>query len=135
MYGGALGSMCISSNVLPPSEALNSGLRVDLNPLCDLVERLSGLFIMAYQANSWGGVLHNVTLPRSWFIKLILPGTDFSKDASNFLAFVSTVIKLMQQIDAQVQQYPTSAFDIGEQFIADGDRVTDLTGPLYITRM
>ena len=126
--------MCISSDFFP-SEALRSGLRADLNPLCDLVERLSGLFIMTYQANSQGGVLHNVALPRSWFIKLILPGMNFRKDMSTFFTFTSTIIELMQKIDAQVRRYPTSTSGAGEQFIADGDRVTNLTGPFYIARM
>jgi hypothetical protein len=81
------------------------------------------------------GVLHNVTLPRSWFIRLILLGTDLRKDMSSFTAFVTTVIELMQQIDAQVQRYPLPVSDTEEQFIVDGDQTTDLTGPLCIARM
>jgi hypothetical protein len=122
--------------IFPLSEVLRCGLRADLNALCDLAERLSGLFIMAYRFNSRGGVLHNVTLPRSWFINLIIPGMDLGKDTSAFSMFASTIIELMQRIDAQVQRYITkSAPDTGEQFIADGSRVTSLTGPLYIARM
>jgi hypothetical protein len=105
-----------------------------LNVLCDLAERLSGLSVMAYRANSPGGVLHNVTLPRSWFINSILPGMDLKKDTS-ILALVPTIIKFMQRIDAQVQRYPTSTSAAEEQFIADGDRTIDFMGPLYITRM
>ena len=120
----------------PLSEVLRCGLRADLNALCDLAERLSGLYIMAYRFNSRGGVLHNVTLPRSWFINLILPGTDLGKDTSTFSMFTSVIIELMQRIDAQVQRYlAMSAPETGEQFIADGSRVTGLTGPLYIARM
>ena len=129
------GSTCTLSD-FPSSEVLCSRLRVDLNALCDLAERLSGLFIMAYRVNSRGGILHNVTLPRSWLINLILPDTDLRKNTSTFLMFASTIIELMQRIDAQVQRY--LAFDeseTGEQFIADGSRVTNLTGPLYIARM
>ena len=122
--------------ILSLSEVLRCGLRVDLNALCDLAERLSGLFIMAYRFNSRGGVLHNVTMPRSWFINLILPGTDLGKDTSTFSMFASTIIDLMQRIDAQVQRsFTVSAPETGEQFIADGSRVTSLTGPLYIARM
>lgn len=120
--------------IYPPSEVLYSRLRVDLNALCDLAERLSGLFIMAYRANSRGGVLHDITLPRSWFINLI-PGMDLKKDTSTFFALVSTIIELMQRIDTHAQQYPTSTPGIEEQFIADGNRMTNLTGPLYIARM
>ena len=121
--------------IYPLSGVLYSQLRVDLNALCDLAERLSGLHIMAHRANSRGGVLHDVTLPRSWFINLILPDMDLKKDTSNLFALVSTIIELMQRIDAQVQQYLTSTSDVGEQFIVDDSRVTNLTGPLYIARM
>ena len=90
---------------------------------------------MAY--NSEDGVLHNIMLPRSWFINLTLPGTDLEKDISTFSVFVSTTIELMEQIDLQVecQGHPVFAFDVGDQFIADGTRVTSLTGPIYIARM
>jgi len=100
---------------------------VDLIVLCDLVERLSGLFIMAERVNSGSGVLHNVTMPRSWFIKLNLPDTGLEKDTSTFLTFVETMIEFMQQINVQVQSEG--------KFIADGGRITDITGPLYIARM
>lgn len=122
--------------IFPFSEVLRCRLRVDLNALCDLAERLSGLFIMAYRFNSRGGILHNVTLPRSWFINLIIPGTDLGKDTSSFSMFASTIIELMQKIDAQVQQYLSkSSPETVERFIADGSRVTSLTGPLYIAQM
>ena len=114
----------------PLSEIIRSKLRVDLNALCDLAERLTGLFIMAYRVNS-RGVLHNVTLPRSWFINLILPGMDLRKNTWAFSMFASTMIELMRRIDAQVRE----SSDTGEQFIADGSRMTKFIGPLYIARM
>ena len=117
------------------STVLRRWLSFDLIVLCDLTERLSGLFIMAHRVDSCGGVLHNVTMPRSWFINLILPDTDLRKDTTTFSMFVSTIIEIMQRIDAQVQRYLASAPDTGEQFTADGIRTTDLTGPLYIARM
>jgi len=126
---------CVSLLIFPLSEIIRRRLRVDLNALCDLAERLCGLFIMAYRVNSRKGVLHNVTLPRSWFINLILPGTDLGKDTSALLMFATTIIDLMQRIDAQVQRYFPPASDTGEQFTADGSRMTDFTGPLYIARM
>jgi hypothetical protein len=99
--------------------------------LCDLAERLSGLFIMVY----FRGAPHNVILPRSWFTNLILPGMDLRKDTPSFVAFASTMIVLMQRIDAQVQQHSMPASDAEEQFIADSDRTIDFMGPLYIARM
>jgi len=80
---------------LPPVEVVRSGLRVDLNVLCDLAERLSGLFILAQANSRRAGVLHNVTLPRSWFINLILPGVVLRKDTLALPKFTSTMIELM----------------------------------------
>ena len=93
-----------------PSGIFSSQLRVDLNALSDLAERLSGLSIMAYQANFRGGISHDVTLPRSWFIDLI-PDTHLGEDTPTLFTLVSTVIELMQRTDTQVQQYPTSTSD------------------------
>jgi len=120
--------------ICPLSEVLRSRLRVDPIVLCDLAERLSGLFIMARGVNS-EGVLHNVTLPRSWFINLILPDTDLRKDTSTLFTFAETMINLMQQIDAQVQRPLTSPSDAREQFVTDGSPITDFTGTLCIARM
>jgi len=126
---------CASLLICSLSAVLRRWLRFDLIVLCDLVERLSGLFIMAHRANSCGGVPHNVIIPRSWFINLILPDTNLRKDTTTFSMFVSTIIEIMQRIDAQVQRYLMSTPDSGEQFTADGSQTTDLTGPLYIARM
>ena len=104
--------------------------------LCDLAERLSGLFIMANRVKeSWRGVLQNITMPRSWFINLILPDMDLGMDTSTFLMFVETLVVLMLQIDAQVHRPLVSASETWEQLIADGSRINNLTGSLYIGRM
>ena len=58
------------------SEVRYRRLRIDLDVLRDLAERLSGPLIIAYIFNSQGGVLHNVVIPWSWLINFILPGTD-----------------------------------------------------------
>ena len=68
-------------------------------------------------------------MPRSWFINLILSNTDLEKDTSAFTMFASTLIELMQRIDAQVQRYP------GEEFVADANQVANLTGLLSVARM
>ena len=119
--------------ICPLSEVLSSQLRVDLIVLCDLAERLSGLFIMAYRVN-FRGVLHNITLPRSWFINL-LPDRDLGKNVSSFFVFAGTLIGLMQRIDAQAEGYSVFALDTVEQFIVDGIRMTSFMGSLYIARM
>ena len=105
---------------------------MDLNHLCDLVERLSGLFIMAYRVN-FRGLVHNVTLPRSWFINLIRPLPHLRKRTSAFLPFTRTIVDLMWRIRKQVESPPQS--NHVDQFRADGGRVTNITGPFYIARM
>lgn len=110
-------------------------LSVDLNVLCDIVERLTGLFTMARKVDPQRGVLHDVALPRSWFINFILPHTKLEKDTTHFFKFVTTAIEFMQQIDAQVQRYPTATSTTKERFIVGSTRVTNLTGPPYIARM
>ena len=131
-----IGCATIHSPLLihPPSEIVRDPpVCVDLNVLCDLVERLSGLFIMSKKVKK--GVLHNVALPRSWFTKLVFPGMDLKKDTSNLSTFLETTIELMQGIDAQARPSSTSASDTEEQFIADDDQTIDFTGPLYVVRM
>ena len=107
---------------------------MDLNHLCDLAERLSGLFIMAYRVY-FRGLLHNVTLPRSWFINLIRPRPNLSKNTSTFLPFTRVLIDLMQRVSNQVEQYSPFPSETGDHFRADGGRVTNITGPFYIARM
>jgi len=87
---------CVSLLICPISEVLRSRLCVDLTVLCDLAERLSRLFIMVRSANPQGGIMHKVTMPRSWFIALIHPDTDLKKDALAFFEFAETMINLMR---------------------------------------
>ena len=108
-----------------PSGVLRSRpVRFDLVVLCDLAERLSALFIMAHRANCQGGLPHDITLPRSWLVKLNLPYTNLRKDTSTFPAFAKMMIQLMKRIDQPE-----------ETFIVHDDQITDATGPLYIARM
>lgn len=118
----------------PPSQVLLNRLLMDLNHLCDLVERLSGLFIMAYRVY-FRGILHNVTLPRSWLINLLRPHLNLRKHTSTILPFTRTIVELMRRIAKQIEQYSPFPSDTGDQFRADGGRVTNITGPLYIARM
>ena len=107
---------------------------MDLNHLCDLVERLTGLLIMAHRVH-WRGTLHNVTLPRSWFINLIRPKPDLGKNRSASQPFTRTIIEFVRQISNQVERYSPFPSDTVDRFRADGGRVTNITGPLYIARM
>jgi hypothetical protein len=107
---------------------------MDLNHLCDLAERLSGLFTMAYRIY-FRGVLHNVTLPRSWFINLIRPHQNLRKHTSMILPFTRTIVELMRRIAKQVEPHVPFSPDAEDQFRADGGRVNNITGPLYIARV
>ena len=112
---------CASLLTCPLSDVLRKGLRVDLNALCDFVERLSCLFIVAYRVNI-RGMVHDITLPRSWFINLIPPGTDLKMDTSSLVKFASATIELMQRIDAKARQDLTPVSDTEDQSITDGAR-------------
>ena len=132
---------CVSWNIWirkpflthPPRAIIRSDLRVDLNMLCYLAERLTGLFVMAHNVDPKWRAPHEAALPRGWFINLIHPGIDLDKDTSTFLTFGSTIIDLLREVDTQVQKYPDPAAN--ERFIAGFGRVTDWTGPLYLSRM
>ena len=87
---------------------------------------------MAYRVY-FRGLVHNVTLPRSWFINLIGPRPNLRKHLSALLPFTRTIIDLMRKIYKQVESPPQP--DRVDQFRADGGRVTNITGPLYIARM
>ena len=87
---------------------------------------------MAYRVH-FRGVVHNVTLPRSWFINLIRPLPNLTKSWSEWLPFTRTIIDLMQRIYKQVESPPQP--NRVEQFRADDRRVTNITGPFYIARM
>ena len=90
---------------------------------------------MAHNVDPQSRVLHEVALPRSWFINIILPGANMRKDPSLIFNFASTVVEFMHQIDAQVQRYPTATTTSNERFIAGAGRVDNFKGPLYIARM
>jgi hypothetical protein len=72
--------------------------------------------------------LHDVALPRSWFINLMRPNLNLRKETSAFFTLVANLIDLMQRIDAH-------ASGVEEPFIVDGSRMTDLTGSLCVARM
>jgi hypothetical protein len=92
--------------------------------------------MMARKFDPLRNVLHEVALPRSWFIGFIPSDAKFlRKDTSYLPECASTVIEFMNQIDAQVQRYPTATSTTKERFIANGSRLTDITGPPYIARM
>lgn len=114
----------------PLRAILHTGMCIDLSVLCDLVERLTGLLVMAHKVDPQGRAPHGSILPRSWFMRLIHPGMNLDRDESSILAFGSAVIDLVRRIGMQLQRDPV--VPVREQFTMAGGR---LTGPLYIARM
>jgi len=49
--------------------------------------------------------------------------------------FTRTIIEFVRQVSKQVEQYSPFPSDRVDQFRADGGRVNNITGPLYIARM
>ena len=109
-------------------------ITVDLGPLCDTVERLCGLHILAHRFATGPGTLHGVTLPRSWFINLLRPRPDLNKNRSYIPHLVNDAIELLRKIDLQREDYDPQAKD-NHQFKHNGSRLSPLWASVYISRM
>ena len=103
-------------------QILVNGIFVDIGPFCDAVERLCGLHILAYRFMTGRGILHGVTLPRSWFIGLSRSLPLLDKNTSYIPHFVNDTIELLRLIG-------------GPQFKHNGSRLTPLYASVYIARM
>ncbi|KAI0317333.1 hypothetical protein OF83DRAFT_1172069 [Amylostereum chailletii] len=67
---------------------------VDFGPLCDLVDRLCGLFILAH-SHKTQGTLHNIILPESWIMKC---WDSFAHFASHNSATVDHLVKPLRSL-------------------------------------
>ena len=107
---------------------------MDIGPFCDAVERLCGSFILAHRFMTARGILHNVTLPRSWFINLSRSLPLLNKNTNHIPHFVNDTIELLRRIDLQRELYNPQTAD-SQQFKHSGSRLTPLYASVYITRM
>ena len=95
---------------------------VDVGPFCDAVERLCGSFILSYRFTTERGTLHDVTLPRSWFIGLSRSLPILDKNTTYIPHFVNDAIEVLQRIDNQrLDHY--------------GSRLPPLNAAVYTARM
>lgn len=123
---------------LPDSRAcrqiLVNHVPVDVGHYCDAVERLCGSIILSYRFTMERGVLHGVTLPRSWFINLfrLLPPLD--KNTAWIPHFVNDTLEFLRRIDLQREHYKPRSVDT-EQFKHNGSRLTPPYASAYIARM
>lgn len=115
-------------------QILTNNIPVDAGHFCDAVERLCGSFILSYRFVMGGGVLHGITLPRSWFIGLLRSFPPLDKNTTYIPHFVHDAIELLRRIDLQRERYKPRAID-DQQFKHDGSSLTPLHASACIARM
>lgn len=107
---------------------------VDVGHYCDAVERLCGSLILSYRCMTECGILHGITLPRSWFINLLRSSPPLDKNTTYIPHFVNDAIELLRRIDSQREHYrPLSVDD--QQFKYNGSRLSPMVASAYIARM
>jgi len=115
-------------------QILMSRIPVDVGHYCDAVEKLCGSLILSYRFTTERGILHGVTLPRSWFINLLRSSPPLDKDTIYIPHFVNDTIELLRRIDSQREHYgPLSIGD--QQFKYNGSRLSPMCASAYIARM
>ena len=77
---------------------------MEVGPFCDAVEKPCGLFILAYRFNAQQGSLHDVILPRSWFIGLSRFLQALDKNTSYLRRFVEIAVEFLQRLNSQREQ-------------------------------
>lgn len=103
---------------------------VDVGHYCDVVERLCGSLILSYRSMTERGILHGITLPRSWFINLLRSSPSLDKNTSYIPHFVNDTIELLRRIDLQREDYRDD-----QQFKYNGSRLTPMCASACIARM
>ncbi|KAI0327262.1 hypothetical protein GY45DRAFT_1428013 [Cubamyces sp. BRFM 1775] len=80
---------------------LEKKVPVDVGVLCDFMEQLSGSLCMAFRLRANGGNLHDVTLPKSWILRLLPSVASLStKDTRVSLLFKKHIADLLEDIYA-----------------------------------
>ena len=111
---------------------------VEVGPFCDAVERLCGLFIMAHRVTTGQRTLHDVILPRSWFINLsrLLPALD--KNIIYLRRFATDLTELLRHFNRRLdlqREHPSPQTTDNHQFIHNGSSLGPLYASMYIPRM
>lgn len=115
-------------------QILMNRVPVDVGHYCDAVERLCGSLILSYRSTTEFGILHGITLPRSWFINLLHSSPPLDKNISYIPHFVNDTIELLRRIDSQREHY--GSLSVGDQqFKYNGSRLSPMCASAYIARM
>lgn len=108
---------------------------MNLGPVCDAVERLCGLHILAHRFTTARHTLHDVTLPRSWFMALFRSRPFLDKNTDYIPLFVRNTIELLRRIDLQRESYNSQIIVDNHQFKHNGLKLNPLHASVYIARM
>lgn len=76
------------------SQVVDKLLPIDVSVLCDVIDYLCGATILVRK----NFILHNVTLPRSWFITLLPNWKNDSRSNNDIVASVAILIKSLGQL-------------------------------------
>jgi hypothetical protein len=76
------------------SQVVDKLLPIDANVLCDIIDYFCGATIL-FRKNF---DLHNVTLPRSWFIALLPNWKNDSRSNNDIVASVAILIKFLGRL-------------------------------------
>ena len=79
------------------------------------------------------GTLHGVTLPRSWFVRLLRSRPVLDKNTSYIPHFVNDTIDLLRRIDLQRETY--NPHTDNQQFKFNGSKLTPVYASMFIARM
>lgn len=75
-------------------QVVDKFLPIDINVLCDIIDYLCGAAILVLK----DFILHNVTLPLSWFIALLPNLKHDPRSRNDIRAFVDMLVKSLGQL-------------------------------------
>jgi hypothetical protein len=107
---------------------------IDVGPFCDALEKLCGFYIVSHRFIPERGILHGVTLPRSWFVGLFRLCPSLDKNISHIRRFVKVTIEFLRRIDFQRENYNPQIPDT-HQFKQNGSKLNPLYASVHIARM
>ena len=76
------------------SQVVDKLLPIDANVLCDIIDYFCGAAILVHKNFD----LHNVTLPRSWFIALLPSWKNDLRSNNDIVASVDILVNLLGQL-------------------------------------
>ena len=92
--------LCYRQLLIVLSHILEKKIPVDIGVLCDFMEQLSGSLCMAFRLRANGGNLHDVTLPKSWILRLLPNVTSLSTKDTQLSCLFKHIGDLLEDIYA-----------------------------------